>query len=90
MVPELVIDQSFGVEDAEGMVILAGDLEGERTRIQIASDVWRLVLDHFRIGLTGGPDGPTPEVYGAVEKLGSFIMERRGVPQYGVLNISLD
>lgn len=90
MLPKLTVDRAFGVEDAEGMVIMAGDLNGERTRIQVTSDVWRLVLDHFNVGLEGGPDTPNDKCFVAVEMIGALVMERRGIPQYGVLNVSMD
>lgn len=89
-IPKLTVDREFGVEDAEGMVIMAGDLDGDRTRVQVSSDVWRLVLEHFNVGLEGGPESPEDKCFVAVEMIGAFVMERRGVPQYGVLNISLD
>jgi hypothetical protein len=87
--PRLTIDDSAGVQDAEGMVVLVGALDEERIRVQVASEVWCLVLDHFRVGLSGGPPMPTTETYRAVEKIGHLVMKRRGVPQYGMLTISL-
>lgn len=89
MTPRLTIDDSAGVQDAEGMVVLVGALDEERIRVQVASEVWRLILDHFRVGLPEGPATPTAETYRAVEKIGDLVMERRGVPHYGLLTISL-
>ena len=90
MTPKLTIDRVLGVEDAEGMVIMAGDLDGKRTRLQVASDVRRLVLDHFHVGLEGGPEAPNDQCFVAVEMIGTLVMKRRGILQYSVLNVSMD
>ena len=89
MTPRLTIDDSAGVQDAEGMVVLVGALDEERIRVQVASEVRGMILEQFRVGLPEGPATTTAQTNRACEKIGNLVMERRGVPHYGLLTISL-
>jgi hypothetical protein len=83
------IDRTVEPYEGEGEVILAGALDGEALRIQVSNEVWALALDHFGIGKQGEANRATAEMLDALERVALFIIERRGVPQYGVLNIAL-
>jgi len=89
MPSELKIDRSQREHDAEGMVILSGTIADERVRVHVASDVWVLVLDHFNVGRPDGPEQAPQAAYDALERIGDFVIARRGPPQYGVLFLSL-
>ena len=83
------IDRTVEPYEGEGAMILQGALDAEALRVEVSNEVWALALAHFGIGKNGEPERASPEMLDALERVGSFIMERRGVPQYGMLTISL-
>ncbi|WEK02238.1 MAG: hypothetical protein P0Y59_11325 [Candidatus Sphingomonas phytovorans] len=83
------IDRTVEPYEGEGAVILSGVLDAEALRVEVSNEVWALALGHFGIGKNGEPERATPEMLDALERVALFIMKRRGVPQYGMLTLSL-
>ena len=88
-IPRFTIDRSIAGHEGEGIMILSGRIDDELIRVNVANEIWAMVLDHFAIGGEGQPQRLIPEAYDAIERIGALIIERRGPPHYGVLAITL-
>ena len=86
----LTIDKASGFYEDEEHVIFSGALSGEACRVHIDYEVWRMLLTHFKIDTHGAATDLPEDCFTAIERICALMIERRGIPQYGVLRVSLD